>query len=371
MLIGTIGCADLRYHNTATLFDHPPPAGEPSLADLWFKTSYVYPVRDYLTLTWAGRALFGDEAWNVTADGGVADGPFFVNRDIVAVAADDLRQGPGAAPAPLGPWHLIKPKDQGATPGFVGQDARGRTFLVKLDRPDYPELGTGAEMIGSRLTWLLGYRVPDIHLVTIEGTGDTRYDGRRATASPIVPGRIIGHWKFDHYRMRREVRAQRLVAEWLNDTDRTDNNTLAVEQDGRTRCYLVDFNSCLGSWNGRPKAPWQGWRHAWDVEYQLLGLATLGLLPRIPAESRISSRAVGAIEPEEGTGHPWKPQNPNTAFDRLTRADAEWISRRMAMVSTEQLRAIVAAARYGRAEDAELAWRVLVRRREQIIARWR
>ena len=364
------GCAELKYDNTAVVFDHPPAIVKDTLAGIWLKTCYLYPARDYLTFTWLGRVLLGDEAWDVTPDGGVPDGPLFINREVRAVSPEDLRRGPGDGPPPVGPWRVKKAKWQGQTAGFIGEDAVGRSYLVKIDDPDYPELGTSAEMIGSRLTWLMGYRVAPVYLVTITGTGDARYDGRRATASALVPGRILGEFKFDFYRMRREIRALRLVAEWLNNTDCVDNNTLVVMEDGQTRCYLVDFNSSLGSWNGRPKEAWRGRRYAWDVEYQVLGLLTIGLLPRWPSEMKAVSPAAGTFDAGAEFSGPWRPQNPNTAFDRLTGADAAWMARRMAAVSTEQLRAIVAAAEYSRPADADYVLKVLTERRERILDRW-
>ncbi|MBN2560481.1 MAG: hypothetical protein JXQ75_06090 [Phycisphaerae bacterium] len=369
------GCADLHYDNTATVFDQPFHGHDDTLGTIWLKTCYFYPARDYLTLDWAWRALFGDEAWNVTPDGGVADGPFFANRDIRSLSAERVRQGPSTAPAPMGPWRVKKEKDKGVTPGFIGEDGSGRTFVVKLDDPQYAELGTSAEMIGSRLTWLMGYHVPALYLVTIEGTGDGRYDGRRATASLFVSGEVVGGFKFDHYRMRRELRALRLVAAWLNDTDRVDNNTLVAVEDGAATCYMIDFNSCLGSWNGRPKQAWRGWRYAWDVEYQLLGLLTLGLLPALPQAVEIKSPAVGSFDLMAGGGQDgwsgakcWRPQNPNTAFDRMTTSDAAWMARRMASVSREQLKAIVSSAEFTRSQDAERVLEMLLRRRERILA---
>ena len=52
-------------------------------------------------------------------------------------------------------------------------------------------------------------------------------------------------------RMRRAVRALRLVAARLNETDRGDHNPVAIVEDGRAIGHLVDFNSGLGSCNGR------------------------------------------------------------------------------------------------------------------------
>lgn len=366
-----VGCAGFQYDNTATVFDRPFRGGEDTLANIWLKTSYLYPARDLLTLDWAWRALCGGEAWNVLPDGGVADGPFFVNRDVAGLSAEQVGRGPATAPPPVGPWKVVKQKDKGLTPGFIGRDGTGRTFLVKFDDPDYPELGTSAEMIGSRLTWLMGYQVPAFYLVTVEGTGDPRYDGRRATASLFVPGQVVGGFKFDHYRMRREMRALRLVAAWLNDTDRTDNNTLVAVENGRARCYLLDFNSCLGSWNGRPKAAWRGWRHAWDVEYQLLGLFTLGLLPKVPQIVEFKSPAVGSFDLlADGDARRWRPQNAHPAFDRMTAADASWMAGRMAAVSTAQLEAAVSAGQFSRPEDAQAVLRMLVRRRERVLEAW-
>jgi hypothetical protein len=365
------GCADFHYDNTATVFDRPFRGSSDTLASIWLKTAYLYPARDLLTLDWAGRALCGGEAWNVTPEGGVADGPFFVNREVAALSAEQVGVGPATAPVPVGPWKVTRPKGAGLTPGFIGQDGSGRTFLVKLDDPDYPELGTSAEIIGSRLTWLMGYHVPAVYLVKIEGTGDPRYDGLRATASLFVPGEVVGGFKFDHYRMRRELRALRLVSAWLNDTDRTDNNTLAAIEEGRTKCYLLDFNSCLGSWNGRPKAAWRGWRHAWDVPHQLLGLFTVGLLPRLPQTVEVKSPAVGSFDlMTGGDARYWKPQNPNTAFARMTPSDAAWMGRRMAAVSLAQFEAAVSAGQLTSAEDARAVVEMLLRRRERVLRSW-
>jgi hypothetical protein len=240
-----------------------------------------------------------------------------------------------------------------------------------MDRPDYPELGTSAEMIGSRLMWLIGYHVPATYLVTIQGTGDSRFDHKRATASLFVTGEVLGGFKFDHFRMRREVRAMRLVSAWLNDTDRGDNNTLAAVEGGRVTCYFIDFNSCLGSWNGRPKDDWRGWRHAWDVEYQLLGFFTLGVLPSPPPPGEIRSPAIGRRHAlGDCDAKSWKSQNFNTAFDRLTFGDAAWVARRMADVSRAQLEAVVSSAEYSERADAEITVDTLIDRRSWVLRSW-
>jgi len=371
VLASAAGCARFRYDNTSVVFDRPFRARHDPVWLIWLKTSYFYPVRDAALFTWLGRGLFGDEAWNVTDDGGVADGPFFVNRNIPSITPEQAGTGAASAPAPLGPWRIKKRKEAGRTPGFIGEDGAGRTFLVKMDDARYPELGTSAEIIGSRVCWLMGYRVPAVYGVVIDGTGDPVYDGRRATASLFVPGRVVGQFKLDRYRMRREIRGLRLVSAWLNDTDRTDNNTLVSVQNGRAVCYLIDFNSCLGSWNGRPKEPWRGWRHEWDVSYQLLGVLTLGLLPKLPADTEIRSPAVGTYDLLAASdARRWRSEDAQTAFDRVTHADAEWVARRMAAVTRPQLQAIVEAAAYSREEDAASVLQMLIERRRRVLEGW-
>lgn len=365
------GCTEFRYDNTATVFDRPPRTSRDSVANIWLKTCYLYPVRDYLTLSWAGRVLAGDKAWNTDPDGHVADGPFIVDRKIATLALEEVRSGPCLAPPPRAPWRIVKPKDQGGTEGFVGQDADRRTFFVKFEAPDYPELGTGAEMIGSRIYWLLGYHVPPTYLITVQGTGCPRYDGHRATASELVPGKVLGLFKFDRYRMRREVRALRLAAQWLNDTDRVDNNTLTAFQDGKAMGYLLDFNSCLGSWNGRPKDPWRGSRYAWDVEQQIVGLLTFGLLLPPEQNTPITSPALGRLADDpKGGGRAWRPQNPNTAFDRMTAEDAHWMAERILAITPEQIRAIVSTAEFSKESDKEGVLNLLQIRRKGLLDTW-
>jgi len=369
VLLGA-GCSPaVRSWNTTAEWGNSYRGHRDSVGLIWFKTCYLYPARDYLALDWLGRCWSGDEAWNVTEDGEVADGPFYTNRRISQITPETLRAlSPEAAP--VGPWRIRKAKGPGATKGFVGTDSRGRAYLVKLDHDEYPELGTAAEVIGSRLMWLLGYQVLPVYLVRVEGTGDPRYDGRRATATLYLEEGVLGGFKFDHFRMRREVRALRMAAAWLDDVDRVDNNTLAVRRDGRMVCYQIDFNSCLGSWNGRPKEAWRGHRHAWDVERQIVDCLTLGLLPPPPAERLLERPSLGRLDLPASTARQWRGQNPNTAFDRMTHADAEWMARRLAEVSEEQIRAIVRAAEYEDPANEEEMCQYLLDRRRWVLRSW-
>lgn len=366
LLMLAVGCQPLRYQNTVPFVEGQIRAADEDVATLMFKTIVLYPARDILAFDWLGRLLFGDEAWNTASDS-IPDGSFFTNRQPDELTPAAVARGPCTMTPPQPPLTIRKVKSRGATPGFVGTDARGRTFLFKLDHPDYPELGSSAAVIGSRILGALGYNVPPIFVVQVAGTGDERFDGYRAAASLYLDG-VKGHFKFDWFRYRREVRALRAACAWINDTDRVGTNTLVIQEGDRARYVLIDFNSCLGSWNGRPKEPWRGHRHRGDVGEFMVRLMTLGLVgasydPLQPVVSPAVGRFDALLEPRR-----WRSQLPNTAFDRLTAADLRWIARRIALLRQEHLDAIVAQAKLSDPDDAAYLLETLLSRREAILS---
>ena len=360
------GCAGLRYANTAPLIKRHIRASHDPTWVVMFKSSLLYPARDVLTLDPLWRLVFGDEAWN-REGGGVADSPFYRNRRTEELTPARVALGPCTMPPPQPPFRIDKIKVGRATPGFIGRDAQGRRFLFKLDHPDYPELGTSAAVIGSRILWALGYNVPPVFLVRIGGTGDARFDGRRATAALFLDN-VRGHFRFDWFRYRRELRGLRLVSAWINDTDRVGTNTLVVVADGVARYYLIDFNSCLGSWQGRPKERWRGHRYAWEVGWVPLRVLSLGLLhPEPDPHQPITSPAVGRFDARfEPLG--WCSQAPNTAFDHMTESDLCWTVERIRRLRRPHIEAIVAEGRLSDPGDARYLVEVLLQRGERIVA---
>jgi len=312
------------------------------------------------------EALRGGQAWNLDPQGDVPDGSFYQHRNLPDIEPERFVSGPWDEPAPIGPLKVLKRK-KGSTKGFVARDARGRKWLFKFDAPGWPELGTAAEAIGARIAWAMGYHVPPTYVVTVKGTGHSRYDGRRAVAVRYIPGKILRHWKFDWLRYRREIRALRLVCMWINEIDHGDNNTL-ISWDGRRATYwLIDFNSSLGSWQGKPKSPGMGWLHVWDPQWQLATVLSLGTLrPGFDPHQPIVSPAVGRFDSRIDVRQ-WRPRQPNPAFNRLTDADARWMIRVMQQLSDEQLAAIVRAGRYSDPADAAYVRRTLRERRKAIV----
>jgi hypothetical protein len=207
------GCVNLRYQNTAPFIRQGIRASHDDIEAVMFKASILVPARDILVLDPLRRALFGSEAWNLD-DGEVPDSSFYTNRAPEELTPARVAQGACTMPPPRPPYQIKKLMvGGGGSLGFIGIDALGRTFLFKLDHPDYPELGSTAAIVGSRILWALGYNVPPVFLATIEGTGDERFDGERATAALFLDD-VIGHFHFDWFRHRRELRSLRLASAW-------------------------------------------------------------------------------------------------------------------------------------------------------------
>jgi hypothetical protein len=346
------GCTRLRYENTVVQPGRAVRATQEGVHAQAAKAILWYPARDILSVEPLRRALFGSPAWN--ADGeDVADSWLYTNRTPADLEPLRVAAGPCTVRPPEPPFSIEKLKTGGATRGFIGRDALGREFIFKLDHAEWPELGTSAEIIGARIMWALGYHVPQVFLVQVEGTGHAEFDGRRATAALFIEG-VIGHFNFDWYRFRREMRALRLASAWIDDRDRVSTNTLVAVQDGEAVGYLIDFNSCLGSWQGRPKNS-RGGRAA---------------EPRARVDGRTTDdivlRAVGRFCTDFAPLD-WKPKFPNTAFDRMSPADMAWMVEKIRALDRRQLEAIVAAARLSHVEDAKYIVDTLMARRARIL----
>lgn len=358
------GCVRVHHDLSRTnwVTERPHARRTPPRWRTWFKNTYVYPVARWLTPP-AGEAANVDEA------GRVPTSSFYVDRDVSRLTPEEIERGPCRRLDVPTPITIRKVKEHPVKPGFFGVDAEGRKYLFKFDPPGYPELCTGAEAVATRLLWACGYRVPANRICLVEGTGDARFDGRRALASEFIEGEILGPWLFrDAYR-RREMRALKVVAAWINNTDTCDHNTLVVWRDGRAWYYLLDFDNSLGAHTYGPKKPWHGWRYKWDVEEQLLALGTLGLSLVRPVPYRppapVVSPAVGRFDARVDPRR-FKNAFPNYAFREMRRSDAVWMARKLAQFTPEQIRAAVRAGRYSNKRDEDYLVKTLLERRDAI-----
>ncbi len=375
----TGGCRQYQYYNHARFVHADSEHLRFSQDETWqifFKTTFFYPVRDCFSPDQINSAIFGKElqAKNLTKSHQVPDSSFYTNRNLTELTAEIIAQGPNRGPPPQGPFTILKIKDSGGSRGFLGEDSLGQKFLIKLDSPDYPELGSSASIVASKIYWALGYNVPETYLITITGTGDSRFDGQRAIASKFISGDIKGIYKFDWVSDRREFRAMKLAAAWLNDLDRSDNNNLAAHQDDLIKFYILDFNASLGSWQGVPKQPWQGCQYRWDTAKQfadVLSLLTLGLWQPTPCAQSYPAepKSLGYLSLEFDPDR-WYSEKPNTAFDKMTSKDASWMAGRIAQFTPEQLTAIVDQAKPTDPNTAEKLLEALLKRRKIITQRF-
>src|SRR4029079_15398728 len=109
-------------------------------------------------------------AQNVNTIDEVPDSSWFTNRvGSTSVSAEDLTRGPnlGAPPDPSR-WVLIREKTAGAHPGFTAKDAKGETWFLEFDDPDYPEGATGAIVVATKLFWALGYNQVESFVTTFD-----------------------------------------------------------------------------------------------------------------------------------------------------------------------------------------------------------
>ena len=297
LLVVLLGCQSV--HTPDWVRQRPPSAEEPFVV-LWLKNNYFHPIGRLFSLDRHVAHLAGEtgEADHLLPAGSVADSSFYTNRDLTRLSPQDIFRGATTDPPPTPPFTITKVKEGGAAQGFFGKDSLGARFLFKLDLPDYPELTTGAEVVGSRLIWALGYNVPQMYIVTIQGTGDPRFDGRRALASRFLSGDIIGPFKFNGVRDRREMRALQLAQGWLNNVDCTDFNTLITWEPGASPSPSVPPPASMD------KGPSQG-----DVG---VGLQTHPPTPQGERRDRAGAHPVGALSAKSGPAEPPSPTRPSS-----------------------------------------------------------
>jgi hypothetical protein len=395
---------------------------EPDVHD----ASHVQPQDvDHVFSLWQAIHGVGDRtrrrAVDVNSIDEVPDSSWFSDRVGRGHLSDeDIARGPDRLRGPLtGPWVVLAGKTDGVTPGLQLRDARGRHFFVKFDPKSNPEMASGAEVIATKLFFALGYNVPENYIgilkaedLTIAPTATFKGpDGRkrqmtfddvdrvlaqaarnsdgtyRILASLGLDGTAVGPFEYYGTRAddpndliphehRRELRALRVFAAWLNHIDTKPGNsldTLVQTETGQqiVRHNLLDFGSTLGSAGTEPKDWRDGHEYALEPRHSLLSLVTFGAYmphwmfiryPKIPAVGRIDGES---FEPEK-----WKPTVPNPAFDNALPDDMFWAARRVMAFDQSAIRAVVAEARFTDPAATMYLGDVLIRRQFEIGRSW-
>ena len=357
------------------------------------------------------------EAISVNTLDEVPDSAWFTNRHgATRMSIEALVRGPNQGAGPINPWTVVGGKDEGLTPGFEVVDGNGDRYVLKLDPAGVPELGSAAEVIATKLFYAFGYNVPENYIVRVDPTTlrirpgtqvldrfgksakltETRLrrmleniprlpDGRiRAIASKFIDGETLGPFRYVGTRsddpndvvpheVRRELRALRLFAAWLNHDDARAHNTLDswAEQDGKryVRHYLIDFGSTFGSGMIDLQLPNLSF-HYW-LDFDLMKKNALGLGFNVPKYRKVKwphypeYQSVGRWEATYFDPEEWKTDYPNPAFVRMTARDAFWAAKILMRFTGEELAAMVSAGEYSNPEEEAYFLETLLERQRK------
>jgi hypothetical protein len=360
-------------------------------------------------------------AANVNTLDEVPDSMWFTNRiGRQPMTVEEIARGPNQLNiASIDEWIIVREKSSGITPGYRVEDPAGKLYQVKLDPPSNPEMASAAEVIGAAIYHALGYNVVQGYIVeidpsrivispkatTVDMSGRKRAmtprdverllargarlpNGKyRATLSRFAEGENRGYFKYygtrpddpndiHPHEHRRELRANRVFAAWLNHDDSRGINSLDMLEtaDGKKyiRHYMFDFGSIMGSGSTVAQRPRAGNEYILEWAPALKTLATLGLYvrPWIRTKYWEGAKSVGRFEADAFEPIKWRPEYPNPAFDNMRADDAFWAARLVARFSDDAIRAIVAKARYSEPGAADHIAATLIRRRDKVLRTW-
>jgi hypothetical protein len=360
-------------------------------------------------------------AVNVNTIDEVPDSSWFTHRLGTAevMSIDDIVRGPfkGLPPQP-GKWTVVGGKSEGISPGLTMKDSTGTVYFVKFDPRSNPEMASGAEVISTRFFYALGFHVPENYIVSVrreefEVPPDARIldeHGRRRAmtaadvdavlarvarrrdgsyrilASKGIAGKDLGPFRYYGTRSddpndihphehRRELRALRVSAAWLNHDDSRSINTRDFLQDagGRKllRHYLIDFGSTLGSGSTQAQGIRAGNEYIWEARPTLITMLTLGFYVRPWIKVNYPDLpAIGRFEANYFRPERWKPEYPNPAFDNARPDDLYWGARHVVAMTDEAILAVVRTAEYTDPEATSYLTQVLITRRDKIGQLW-
>ncbi len=395
--------------------------------DNQFDASSAMPIEGSNGYDFAEHTFFkpGDRrnirAVNINTMDEVPDSSWFTNRiGRREMSVAEIVRGPNSVDTlNVDGWPIVRDKTSGITPGYRIVDPSGRLYQIKFDPPGNPEMASSAEVIGAAIYHAIGYNVVEGYVVEIDPekiviapnatavdlTGRRRPMTRedvdkllaraarlpngkyRATASKFAEGTPLGYFKYygtrpddpndiHPHEHRRELRASRVFAAWLNHDDSRGLNSLDMLQGPPgarfVRHYMFDFGSIMGSGSVFPQVPRAGNEYILEWGPALKTLATLGLYvrPWILVDYPNTSPAVGRFEAEFFDPVKWRPEYPNPAFDLMRPDDAFWGARLVARFSDEAIRAIVAKGRYSDPQAEKYIADTLIKRRDQVIKAW-
>ena len=361
-------------------------------------------------------------AVNVNTMDEVPDSSWFTNRiGRRAMTVAEIVRGPNQRETvDFDDWPIVEEKSSGITPGYRVRDPADQLYQVKFDPPAHPGMATAAEVIGAAIYHALGYNVVQGYIIdvdperiviaptatTVDLGGQKRRMTRadvdkllargarlpngkyRATLSQFASGAPRGYFKYygtrpddpndiHPHEHRRELRANRVFAAWLNHDDSRGINSLDMLEGpkggpGFIRHYMFDFGSIMGSGSTKAQTLRAGNEYILEWGPSFKTLATLGLYVRPWIKTRYweDAKAVGRFEGDAFDPVAWRPEYPNPAFDNMRADDAFWGARLVARFSDDAIRAITAKGQYTEAGAAEHIASTLIKRRDKVLRAW-
>ena len=361
-------------------------------------------------------------AANVNSIDEVPDSTWFTNRlGRRAMSVAEIARGANQFETiSIDDWPIVQEKSTGITPGYRVVDPSGRLHQVKFDPPSHPEMPSAAEVIGAAIYHALGYNVVQGYIIEVDpnrivispkativdlggqkrqmtrrdvdrllARGTRRPNGKYiATLSRFADGdRSVGYFKYygtrpddpndiHPHEHRRELRANRVFAAWLNHDDSRAINSLDMIEGpaGRKyiRHYMFDFGSIMGSGSTQAQTLRAGNEYILEWGPAFKTLVSLGLYVRPWIRTRYweDAKAVGRFEGDAFDAVKWRPEYPNPAFDNMRADDAFWGARLVSRFSDEAIRAIVARGRYTEPGAADHIATTLIKRRDKVVRAW-
>jgi hypothetical protein len=401
-----------RFYNDDPIAREPESRSAAGAKPLDIALFFEYGYNLFVT---ARRPPSNIRAGNINTIEEVPDSSWFTNRiGTQTITPEILVRGPNsdARPAPE-KWVLLREKSAGTNPGFTAQDANGRTWFLQFDIPEFPEGGTGAVEIATKLFWAFGYNQVETFITTFDParasidpkatikrpsgarTPFTRDDMTRVldraarnadgtyrvSAGALLPGKVLGPFRYSGTRSddpndlvphenRRELRALRVFGAWTNLVDWKAGNTLdvLVEKDSRTivKHYLQDVGSTFGMANN-PHEYDMGWEYFYEQAPSRRRLYSFGFaLSPWQTAPYSEYKSIGFFEGDRFEPRGWRPQTPVEPFIQMGDDDAFWAARRVMAFTDDLIRAVVHTAQYSDPAAERYLADVLIKRRDAV-----
>jgi hypothetical protein len=305
--------------------------------------------------------------------------------------------GPPQLPlTPMGPA-------ESGQPGLSVRDARGFRYELRRDAKERPELISASAAVASRLLAAIGYRTPEVHVVTIAATDIKEVEDKAAVEAAVDLLREGSPPFADRYRVRatrwpvgidlgptpvagvrsddpndrvphanrRTLRAIGLALYWMGlrrlPPYALHDTYVGEAGKGSLLHYVVAFDDAFGAEAvGRELEARLGGEGKYLNENALTALITLGLRRRTAPSVQTRWLALGEFDefdaPETfATSPPYEP------MDLARPADTYWMGKRLAAVSPDAITAALAAAHFSSGSARARAAEVMELRRTRAI----